>query len=113
MSRSSCLLALLLSVCAASAGAQGQAESLPPVDEARPPALEVIDDSVEPQVTIRKRGEDMIEEYRVNGLLVKVVVTPEHGVPYTLIDPKGDGVLVPFNPTGPQISVPLWEIGTF
>ena len=112
MSRSPSFLALLLCVCAGSVGAQGQTVPAP-VNDARPPALEVIDDSVEPQVTIRKRGEDMVEEYRVNGVLVKVVVTPEHGVPYTLIDPKGNGVLVPFDPTGTQISVPLWEIGNF
>ena len=65
-------------------------------------------------MTIRKRGEDEIEEHRVNGRLYKVVVTPAHGVPYTLIDPKGDGTFVPLDASGlPQLSVPLWEIGTF
>lgn len=84
-----------------------------PLPDARPPALEVIDDSVQPQVTIRKRGSDTVEEHRVNGKLYRVIVTPEHGAPYTLVDPKGDGAFVPDGPGSPQISVPMWVIGTF
>lgn len=108
-------LALLVCLCASfSAVAQSQVAAPPPVQDVKPPALEIIDDSVQPEVTIRKRGEDTVEEYRVNGMLYKVVVTPLHGVPYTLIDPKGDGNLIPLdNAGGQRISVPLWEIGTF
>jgi len=41
-------------------------------------------------------------------------VTPEHGVPYTLIDPRGDGFFVPMEGPGvDRISVPMWVIGTF
>lgn len=106
-------LALLSFIAAVPAWAQTRGE-VPPVPDARPPALEVIDDSVQPQVTIRKKGEDVIEEYRRNGLLYKVVVVPAQGAPYTLIDPKGDGKLVPMDQAGsPQLSVPMWEIGTF
>lgn len=113
MSRSRCLIPLLLSFCASMpVVAQSQKEALPATD-ARPPALEVIDDSVQPQVTIRKRGDDVVEEVRHNGRLVKVVVRPARGAPYTLIDPKGDGTLIPADNPGQHISVPMWEIGTF
>lgn len=104
---------LLLFVAAAPVLAQTRTDA-PSVPDARPPALEVIDDSVQPQVTIRKRGEDVIEEYRLNGRVYKVVVMPVNGAPYTLVDPKGDGKLVPMDQAGsPQLSVPMWEIGTF
>lgn len=86
----------------------------PPMPDARPPALEVIDDSVAPQVTIRKRGNEMVEEYRVNGRLFKVVVTPENAPPYTLMDLHGDGNMTRIEAPGtPQLSLPMWVIGTF
>ena len=113
MSRTRSFIVLLFSFCALMpVAAQSQTGALP-VADARPPALEVIDDSVQPQVTIRKRGEDLVEEFRVNGRLVKVVVRPAQGAPYTLVDPKGDGTLIPSDYPGQQISVPMWEIGTF
>ena len=114
MRRSCRSIALLACLCASlPVVAQGQVAVPPPVQDVKPPALEVIDDSVQPQVTIRKRGEDAIEEYRINGQLYKVVVTPARGAPYTLIDPKGDGDLIPMDNGGPKVSVPMWEIGTF
>jgi hypothetical protein len=36
---------------------------------------------------------DVVEEYRQNGQLYMVRVTPPHGVPYTLLDSNGDGKL--------------------
>lgn len=106
--------ALLLIAMSAPVLAQPGPDAPPPVPDVRPPALEVIDDTVQPQVTILKRGEETVEEYRINGRLYKVVVTPAHGVPYTLVDPKGDGTLIPIDQSGtPTISVPMWEIGTF
>jgi hypothetical protein len=85
-----------------------------PAPDTRPPALSPLDDSIEPQVTIKKRDGATVEEYRVNGNLFKIRVTPEHGVPYTLVDTKGDGVFVRVDGPGtPQISVPMWVIGTF
>ncbi len=115
MSRPCSLIALLFCFCAStSVSAQSQVGAPSTAPDVRPPALEVIDDSVQPQVTIRKRGEDVVEEFRHNGRLVKVVVKPAVGVPYTLIDPKGDGTLVPLDNSGvQQISVPMWELGTF
>ena len=108
------LLFATLLLTALPLSAQTRADAPPPVPEARPPALEIIDESVEPQVTIRKRGTDTVEEYRINGQLYKVVVTPENAPPYTLIDHKGDGNMTRIDAPGtPQISVPMWVIGTF
>ena len=42
-------------------------------------------------VTIIKSKERTIEEYRVNGRLIQVKITPKNGYPYYLIDTDGDG----------------------
>jgi hypothetical protein len=76
----------------------------------------MIDDSVlEPQVTLRKRGEDKVEEHRINGRLYMIKVTPAHGVPYYLVDAKGDGGFIreDLGVGDKGISVPMWVIGTF
>ena len=86
----------------------------PPVPDVKPPAMVPLDDSLEPQVTIVRREGQMIEEHRVNGKLYKITVTPDNGVPYTLIDQRGDGSFVPVDAPGtPALSIPMWVIGTF
>ena len=49
----------------------------------------MIADDLEPQITITKRGNDQVEEHRVNGKLYMMKVTPNHGVPYYLVDDDG------------------------
>ena len=46
---------------------------------------------IEPEVTIVRRDNAVIEEYRINGLLYMVKITPKVGVPYYLLDRDGDG----------------------
>ena len=112
MRRLNALIALL-AIFAAPVSAQTRTD-LQPLPDVPPPVMAPLSDSLEPQVTIRKREGDTVEEHRVNGKLYKVVVTPEHGVPYTLIDQRGDGVFVRPDAQGtPQLSVPMWVIGTF
>lgn len=48
---------------------------------------------LEPAVTIRRPGNEIIEEYRQNGRLYMVKITPSKGLPYYLIDSDGDGSL--------------------
>lgn len=112
MKRRLSALMALLALAVAPALTYAQAAPLP---DPKPPTLEVIDDSVEPTVTIRKQDGDTFEEYRVNGRLYKVKVTPAHGAPYVLIDRKGDGNFsaVVDGPGSPALSVPMWVIGTF
>jgi hypothetical protein len=50
-------------------------------------------ENIEPVVTIIKKDDATIEEYRVNGNLYMVKVTPVVGPSYYLIDNNGDGQL--------------------
>lgn len=47
----------------------------------------------EPEITIRQDGEKTIEEYRINGQLYAIKVTPKVGEPYYLVDSEGNGEL--------------------
>lgn len=112
------LFAFIVMLGFAAAPAMAQTSSdlppVPPVPDARPPAMEVLDDSVQPQVTISIRDGDVVEEHRINGKLYRITVTPAHGVPYTLVDPSGDGTFERMDtPGSPKLSVPMWVIGTF
>lgn len=75
-----------------------------------PPADQPAD--LEPVVTITTRGDDLIEEYRMNGKLYMVKVTPGKGKPYYLIDPEGKGEFRRSD-LQPSISVPTWVIKRF
>jgi hypothetical protein len=79
-----------------------------------PPPMAVGDPELEPQVTIRKTGDDTIEEIRVGGRLVMIRVTPARGVPYVLTDPKGDGSFAQRRDSlETPLSVPMWVLFTF
>jgi hypothetical protein len=108
------LVALCCSALALHAAAQQRPADLQPLPEPPPPPG-MPDASFEPQVTIRKQGEDRVEEHRVNGKLYMIKVTPPHGTPYYLIDRKGDGSFSR-DETGvgdKGISVPMWVIHSF
>lgn len=76
-----------------------QNEDLPPpeveaVPETPEPPLPVQSGEIlEPDITIIRRGEDIVQEYRVNGQLYMIKVVPKHGRPYYLIDSDHDGTL--------------------
>ena len=82
------LLLAALSLAAYAAEKPGEALPPPPLPPANAPGQ---DESLQPEVTIKQRGADMIEEYRVNGRLYMVKITPSKGYPYYLIDTNGDG----------------------
>jgi hypothetical protein len=86
----------------------------PPETEPLPeplPALTQGDAELEPEVTIIKRDDETVEEYRVNGQLYMVKITPAKGYPYYLIDTDGDGRLDTRNSNlEPRIMVPTWMI---
>ncbi len=54
----------------------------PPVESGQP---------MEPDVTIRRRENDTIEEYRINNRLYMVKIKPDIGPAYYLMDTDGDG----------------------
>jgi len=70
-----------------------------PADEAieveppAPPPPVISGEPLEPEVTIREREGETVEEYRVNGHLYMVKVTPAIGPSYYLMDTDGDGQL--------------------
>jgi len=106
------LLPLLLLPAALAAVAQNRPADLQPLPEAPPPPG-MVEPALEPQVTITKRGEDKVEEFRLNGKLYMLKVTPPHGVPYYLIDEQGDGTMSRRDSFESGVRVPMWVIGTF
>jgi hypothetical protein len=106
------LLPVLLLPLAVSALAQTRPADLQPLPEAPPPPG-MVDSALEPQVTIIKRGQDKVEEFRLNGKLYMLKVTPPHGVPYYLIDEQGDGTMSRRDGIESGVRVPMWVIGTF
>lgn len=63
----------------------------------------------EPDVTIVQKGDKTVEEYRVNGFLYAVKVTPKKGKPYFLVRADGsDGNFI--RADKPELRIPSWEI---
>ena len=60
-------------------------------------------------VTTRMVDGDQIEEYRVQGQLQVVKVTPKRGAPYYLVDRNGDGRLDSSKGEGP-VSPVMWKL---
>jgi hypothetical protein len=86
-------------------------EPLP--DEASLPAPTGIrdEDQMEPEVTITKRDDAVVHEYRMNGQLYMVKIIPVRGYPYYLMDTDGDGSLESrYNQIDPDLVVPRWMI---
>lgn len=66
---------------------------------------------IEPEITIQHRADATIEEYRVNGMLYMVKVTPKIGKPYYLVDRDGDGRMeARMSEIYDDITVPQWVL---
>ncbi|MEO8332859.1 MAG: DUF2782 domain-containing protein [Gallionella sp.] len=87
-------------------------EPLPP-----PPVFDSGSDSGqpedEPQVTITKQPEPVVEEYRVGGKLYMIKVVPKVGPPYYLVDDQGDGKFVRQESLDSGFRPPRWVIHRF
>jgi hypothetical protein len=108
MRRLSTLLMLL--VCAGPVLAQSADRQPLPAVPPPPPEMVPFDAALEPQVTIKKRDGDTVEEFRVEGRLYMIKVTPSHGVPYYLIDNQGDGNFMRMETMDTGLRVPQWVI---
>lgn len=106
-------IALILSVFALPAAAQNRPADLQPIPEPPPPPPGMLDPAMEPQVTITKRGEDKVEEFRLHGKLYMIRVTPPHGKAYYLVDQMGNGTWSRQDSLDSGLRVPQWVIGTF
>jgi hypothetical protein len=106
------LLLPLLLTFALGVAAQDRPSNLQPLPEVPPPPA-MAGESLEPQVTITKRGDDKVEEHRVNGKLYMIKVTPPNGTPYYMVDQKGDGSFARHEGHTDNLRVPQWVVGTF
>ena len=84
---------LLFGLLLLPAAAMAAEDAPPPGSEVRP-ELQVEPHKSEapsPEVTIKRRGAETIEEYSVSGRVYMVKVTPAVGPAYYLVDPTGNG----------------------
>jgi hypothetical protein len=86
-------------------------EPLPEEASLPPPTGMSDEDLMEPEVTITKRDDAVVHEYRMNGQLYMVKIIPSSGYPYYLMDADGDGLLESrYNQIDPALMVPRWMI---
>jgi len=84
--------------------------------DAPPPPASLSDqkgqEELEPEVVIIQRKDKTIEEYRVNGKLYMIKVTPRNAPPYFLIDNDGDGTMETHSAANlePDIQIPRWVL---
>ncbi|WP_227105304.1 DUF2782 domain-containing protein [Chromobacterium rhizoryzae] len=91
------------------------ADTPPPAKTPVPPPPTISEQNAataEPEVRIIQKGEEKIEEYRLNGHLYMVKVTPSHGVPYYLMDDNGSGTMKQIDPAN-RIIIPRWVLIRF
>jgi len=84
--------------------------------DAPPPPASLSDqegqEEIEPEVVIIQRKDKTIEEYRVNGQLYMIKVTPKNAPAYFLLDKDGDGTMETRTATDlePDIQIPHWVL---
>ena len=106
------MIAFGLSCCVPTALAQGggqAGQSDVPEPPMLPPQVES-GEALEPEVTIIETDKEIIQEYRVNGRLYMVRITPRAGPPYYLLDLDGDGELDVEEDDISNMSIPQWVL---
>jgi hypothetical protein len=113
------ILLLIFSVSLTVMAQSDKPENLLPLPEPElseppplPPDVE-LDPELEPQITIIKRGEDTIEEHRINGELYMIKVIPRVGPPYYLVRNRVGGEFSHPGEAGIDVSPPMWRILEF
>lgn len=87
--------------------------STPPGSTPVPDGAPTASDVSEPSITIRNKGRERVEEYRLKGKLYMIRITPPKGKPYYLIDQMGRGEFTRHEGPAAPTAVPQWVIGTF
>ena len=88
---------------------------VPAVPQITPPAgpAATSDPDLDTQITILKREDNVVEEFRIKGELRYVKVTPRHGRPYYLI-PDGSGyTYLRRDSLDISLKVPMWVLFSF
>lgn len=63
------------------------------------------------QVIIKGDKDEVISEFRINGQLYMIRITPKKGLPYYLVDGDGDGNLeTRWNDLAPDLLIPSWVL---
>lgn len=63
------------------------------------------------KVTIQSPDDQLINEFRINGQLYMIRITPKKGAPYYLVDSDGDGDLeTRWNELAPDLLIPSWVL---
>ena len=81
----------------------------PPPPPELPPQVQS-GQALEPDITIRKTEEETIEEYRLEGRLYMVKITPAAGPAYYMLDTDGNGELDTQEENVTDIAVPQWVL---
>ena len=73
--------------------------------------LRVHDSDLAPAITLREEDNRTVQEYRVNGNLYMVKITPSIGAPYYLIDQDGSGDMgLHRGGSDLNIQIPQWAL---
>jgi hypothetical protein len=105
------IFSLILFVCCLPAWAEPAPDPVPVPDPPDLPPPVQSGEAMEPDVTIIRRGEEMIEEYRINDRLYMVKITPLIGPSYYLVDTNGDGNMdVRRSDNEAGMNVPRWVL---
>ncbi len=105
-------LLLLLAWGLAHAVEEAPPKGLTPVPDVpdMPPPVES-GETMEPDITIIKRGKDTIEEYRIHNRLYMVKIKPAIGPAYYLVDTDGDGTMDHRRGTVEEgMNIPQWVL---
>ena len=82
---------------------------LEPVPEIPPPDADVT--NANPQVTVKQRDRDTVEEARVNGNIIWIKVTPRYGGrPYYLIPTGGGNMYIRRDSLDTALKPPMWVL---
>jgi hypothetical protein len=105
---------LFATLMVAAAVASAQTPPPPKVDPTPPPPPDLSGDpEVEPQVTVIRRDDQVVEEVRIRGELRYIRVTPKGGRPYFLIPDQNGNTYIRRDSLDPTLKVPMWVLFSF
>jgi len=88
-----------------------QAETAPVPDPPDLPPTVQSGTPLEPDVTIVRRGQEVVEEYRIRGRLYMIKVKPKAGPSYYMLDSDGDGNMdVRRSDLEKDLQIPQWVL---
>jgi hypothetical protein len=68
-------------------------------------------EEMEPDITITRKGEETIQEFRRNGQLYMIKIIPQIGPPYYMMDTNGDGQMdVRKNDMDKNTNINMWHL---